>query len=73
MLTEEETLMTKCPKCGSVIVINKVWMPGGCNDYGSFEVECLKCNNRFEIYVGRDVDESNIESGAVLISKKYRD
>ena len=73
MFTESETLFTKCPNCGNPIVIRKVWIPGGCNDYGSFLVECLKCKNRFEIYVGRDVDESSIESGATLIEKKYRD
>ena len=73
MFTEEEILIKKCPKCGNTIIINQVWIPGGCNDYGSFEVECLKCKQRFDMYIGRDVDESSIESGAILLSKKYKD
>lgn len=69
---EEELVICKC-ECGNEIRINKVWYPAGCNDYGSFVVKCEKCGKVFEIGVGRDVDASDIISGAELIEKKYRD
>lgn len=73
METEHSTLTTKCPQCGNQIVINKVWYPGGVNDYGSFVLECKKCKHVFEVSVGRDVDASSVESGAKLLEKKDRD
>lgn len=73
METESATIHTECPECGHSIVINKVWFPGGLNDYGNFEVQCNKCDFVFEIPVGRDVDASNIQEGAKLIKRKYRD
>lgn len=45
---------------------------GGANDYGNFEVECLKCKHHFDIYVGRDIDASSIKSGAKLIKVIYK-
>ena len=71
MKIEESLLSTKCPKCGNPIVIRKKWYSGGCNDYGSFVLECDKCGEQFEIRVGRDVDASSVESGAKVIDKKY--
>lgn len=70
---EQALLITKCPKCGNQILINKRWYPGGCNDYGSFVLKCNKCEHVFEIDIGRDVDASDVESGATLLDKKYRD
>ena len=73
MEIENSLLTAKCPGCGNVISINKRWYPGGCNDYGSFVLKCDKCGQVFEIDIGRDVDASDVESGAKLIEKKYRD
>jgi len=73
METECSTITTKCPKCSNGITINKVWYPGGENDYGVFILECKKCKHIFEVSVGRDVDASSVESGAQLIERKYRD
>ena len=53
MFTERASVLAKCPECGNDILIDQVWYPGGANDYGSFEVECLKCKHHFDIYVGR--------------------
>jgi len=52
--------------------IGSLTHPGGANDYGSFEVECLKCKHHFDIYVGRDIDASSIKSGAKLIKVIYK-
>lgn len=73
MDVENELLIATCPKCGNKIYINKTWYPGGCNDYGMFVLKCDKCGHVFEIDIGRDVDASNVISGATLIEKKYRD
>lgn len=67
---EESLLIAKC-KCGNTVEIKKVCYPGGCNDFGSFSVKCDKCGETFEIKVGRDVNASNIISGATLIEVKY--
>lgn len=73
MEIEKARLITNCPKCGNEILIDKVWYPGGCNDYGSFEVECLECHKVFDIFIGRDIDASSVISGAKELKKKYRD
>ena len=72
MDTEEALLIVKC-ECGNEIRIHKVWYPGGCNDYGSFELRCNKCGKTFVVDIGRDVDASEVLNGAELVSKKYRD
>ncbi len=73
MEIERSMMITKCPSCSNKIIINKVWYPGGLNDYGSFVVECNNCKHVFDIYVGRDVDASSVESGAKIIETKYRE
>lgn len=70
---EKSSMFIKCPNCGNVIHICKVWFPGGCNAYGSFVLKCNQCGNEFEIDIGRDVDESFVKAGAKLIERKYRD
>ena len=72
MFTERASVLAKCPECGNDILIDQVWYPGGANDYGSFEVECLKCKHHFDIYLGRDIDASSIKSGAKSIKVIYK-
>lgn len=72
MKIECSLIFTECPMCSNAININKVWYPGGANDYGVFILECTKCKYIFEVNVGRDVDVSSVQSGAKLIERKYR-
>lgn len=60
-----------CPHCKNKIMIENRWYPGGVNDYGSFELKCLNCENIFTTYVGRDVDLSFVKSGAKIVKKLY--
>ena len=70
MQTDRATILCNCPKCGNQVVIDQIWYPGGTNDYGSFDLECLKCKHTFNVDVGRDVDASGVRSGARNIKKK---
>lgn len=67
---DEELIIIKCEKCGNIINIKKSWFPGGCNDYGSFVLKCDKCGHIFEHYVGRDIDCSDVISGATIVDRK---
>lgn len=70
---EKAVNIIKCPNCSNEIIINKVWYPGGCNDYGSFILQCNKCKVVFEHYLGRDIDASAVETGATVIERKYKE
>ncbi len=72
MEIERAIRIIKCPKCGNEIIVNQVWYPGGCNDYGSFILECNNCKNVFDFYLGRDLDASSVVQGAILIDRKYK-
>ena len=73
MHTEESIIDLVCPNCGNRIIIKQVWYPGGINDYGSFVLECDKCQKTIKFHIGRDVDASSVISGAKLINKTYED
>ena len=72
MEKEYSKVLIQCPKCGNQVIINKVWYPGGDNDYGIFTLECKKCSHIFDYYLGRDVEASSVESGAKLINIQYK-
>jgi hypothetical protein len=43
------------------------------NDYGSWIVKCVKCDEVFEKYIGRDVNDSSLESGGQVLGKYDRE
>ncbi|MDD3099194.1 MAG: hypothetical protein PHW36_02475 [Bacilli bacterium] len=72
MEARTEYIEKMCSRCGRTIRIRKVSYPGGTDNSGYFEVECLDCKEVFEIYVGTDVDASEIVSGAKLLKRRYK-
>jgi hypothetical protein len=65
--TESGVIILKCPNCGNKITIINRWWPGGANDYGSFKLKCSKCGHVFTTRIGRDIDISEVSSGAELL------
>jgi hypothetical protein len=53
--------------CGNVIIIAKIWTPGGVSDYGGYVLRCHKCNMPLEFYLGRDINESRVLVGADIL------
>ena len=42
---------------------------GGVNDYGSWIVKYEKCNEIFDLYICREVNDSSLTSGGQIIGK----
>ncbi len=66
-----ETFMFKCenPNCYNDFKGHQVVHKGGINDYGWWIVKCEKCGFIFQIYVGRDVNDSSLVSGGEILRK----
>ncbi len=71
MAQHQETLTSSCPapRCKQQIQIAKNWTPGGMNDYGGFVLRCNSCGTISSIHVGRDVNDSEITSGAAILDR----
>jgi hypothetical protein len=70
-MTESATMTFECvnPKCDNGFKARIIEHKGGMNDYGSWIVKCRKCNEIFDIYIGRDVNDSSLTSGGQILGK----
>jgi len=66
-MTDTATVIGTCPHCGNTIEIDKIWEPGGVNDYGGYALQCLKCRRPFHLHLGRDIQMSRVRSGAKVL------
>lgn len=64
---ECSTVITSCPQCKSKIEINRCWTPGGINDSGGFILKCSSCGYVFDKYIGKDINDSRVVSGATVL------
>ncbi len=71
-MKENATVTTSC-ECGQLVVIDNCWEPGGINDYGGYVLKCHKCGKLFDFYLGRDVMDSHVESGADMVDRYFKD
>ncbi len=71
MVTEESYIVAKCPKCGAIVRIKRVWHPTGHDIPGIFELECDSCRNHFDTFIGKDVDASFVIAGAKILHRKH--
>lgn len=67
MADESATLYCSCPKCGQRVVISQRWTAGGLNDYGGYVLQCDKCGEIFAQHLGRDIQDSEVVSGAKVL------
>lgn len=67
MQKDVATVTSKCPHCSNGVEISQIWTPGGMNDYGGYVLECLKCHKAFELYLGRDINDSRVNEGARVL------
>lgn len=65
-------LINKCSECNNSIEVKQIWTPGRYNGYGGWIVECDKSSSIFHVRVGRDINDSQIISGAKIIDR-YND
>jgi hypothetical protein len=70
-MTELSTMNFECinSKCDNKFQARIIEHKGGMNDYGSWIVKCKKCNEIFDVYIGRDVNESSLVSGGRVLGK----
>ncbi len=68
MSYESAVVSTNCDKCGNTIEINKLWTPGGVNDYGGYVLQCEKCGYIFHLHLGRDINDSSVRKGAKVLA-----
>ena len=74
-MTESATMTFGCEntKCDNKFTARIIEHKGGMNDYGSWIVQCKKCNEIFSVYVGRDVNDSNLTSGGQVLGNYDRE
>ncbi len=63
----EATLTSNCPRCNHAVAVCVRWVPGGEHKYGGFVVECDECGMNYDLRIGRDVNRSEVVSGAQLL------
>jgi len=69
--TEFASLTFKCKnhKCDNEFHAHIVEHKGGINDYGWWIVQCEKCSEIFDVYIGRDVNDSELQSGGQILDR----
>lgn len=74
MEIENTTVSAVCPnpECGQTVIINQRWAVGEMNDYGGYVLECTKCRTKYHYYLGRDINDSAVVSGAKVLDKYDR-
>ncbi len=65
---ETSTLIFKSPK-GVEFVARMVEHKGGVNDYGWWIVQAERTGEIFSVYVGRDVNDSQLLSGGKILER----
>lgn len=70
MINRETATMTfECPKCKNEFRAHIVEHKGGINDYGWWVIKCDACKTVFDTYIGRDVNDSSLSSGGVILER----
>ena len=63
----QDRLLGSCPNCSNSIEAVQVWTPGGINDKGGWILACDQCGAKFDFYVGKDISDSRLVSGAKVV------
>lgn len=73
--TESSTLLFKCgnKECNNDFHANIVKHKGGVNDSGWWIIKCDLCQSIFDVYVGKDVNDSSLESGGRILERFDKD
>lgn len=74
-MDETSTITFNCknPKCKNEFKGLIVEHKGGVNDYGWWIVKCKSCKHIFDVYVGRDVNDSSLTSGGEILDRLDRE
>ncbi len=72
-INEQSTMNFECPQCGNKFEAAMIHHPGGVNDYGWWIIKCASCGEIFDLYVGRDVNDSSLTTGGEVLKLMDRE